>query len=122
MLGAVFLLLACQMVGEAVARVLALPVPGPVLGMVLLFALLAARGAAMPASRRDELGHLNGVSGTLLANFSLMFLPAGVGIIQQGHVLADNWLGLVVAIAVSSLASLAVTGWVFLAVSRLFAR
>ena len=104
------------------ARMLGLPVPGPVLGMVLLFVLIAARGAVLPASRRDETGHLNAVSSTLLANFSLMFLPAGVGIIQQGQVLAANWLGLVVAIAVSSIVSLAITGWVFVAVSRVMAR
>lgn len=122
MLGAVFLLLACQMAGEAVVRVLALPVPGPVLGMALLFVLIAVRGAMLPTSQRDEMGYLNNVSNTLLANFSLMFLPAGVGIIQQGPVLAANWLGLVVAIAVSSILSLAITGWVFVAVSRMLAR
>ena len=43
MLGALVLLLGCQLAGDTVARAIALPVPGPVLGMALLFGLLVLR-------------------------------------------------------------------------------
>jgi holin-like protein len=46
MLSALATLLVCQLAGEAIVRVAALPVPGPVVGMVLLFALMLARAIA----------------------------------------------------------------------------
>ena len=44
MIAQLTLLLTCQLVGEVVVRFLGLPLPGPVLGMVLLFMLFAVRG------------------------------------------------------------------------------
>ena len=41
MLQGFFILLACQLVGESVSRGLHMPIPGPVLGIILLLALLA---------------------------------------------------------------------------------
>ena len=44
MLNAITLLLLFQLAGEAIALLFALPVPGPVIGMALLFAALSLRG------------------------------------------------------------------------------
>ncbi|MDH4325688.1 MAG: CidA/LrgA family protein, partial [Betaproteobacteria bacterium] len=52
MLGAFTLLLVYQLVGEVLVLVTGLPVPGPVVGMLLLFLSLAARGSA-PQWLRD---------------------------------------------------------------------
>ena len=49
----------------------------------------------------------------LLRNFSLLFVPAGVGIVRQVHVLAGNWLAISLALVVSTAATLAVTALVF---------
>ncbi len=49
MLGAITLLLVYQLVGEVVALALELPVPGPVIGMLLLFLTLLARGSVVTA-------------------------------------------------------------------------
>ena len=72
MLGALTLLLSYQLAGEVVALALGLPVPGPVIGMAMLFATLIARGSAPPALRDTANG--------LLAHLSLLFVPAGVGV------------------------------------------
>lgn len=108
MLTAFTALLACQLAGEVAARALALPVPGPVLGMVLLFVGLVAHGRVPTA--------LDAVSGTLLRHLSLLFVPAGVGVITHlGRVQAEPW-ALLVALVPGTLVTIVVTGW---AMSRL---
>lgn len=98
-----FLLLA-QLAGEVLVRAIGVPVPGPVVGLVLLAAILAWRG--IPARLHETaLG--------LLRNLSLLFVPAGVGVMRQADVLANNWLALSAALAVSTLATLAVTALAF---------
>jgi putative effector of murein hydrolase LrgA (UPF0299 family) len=77
MIPALTLLLACQLVGEALARLFALPVPGPVIGMALLFLGLRLR----PAAALDGTP-LATVAGVLLAHLSLLFVPAGTGIVR----------------------------------------
>ena len=118
MLGALVLLLGCQLAGDTIARAVALPVPGPVLGMALLFGLLALRGVLRPSAPAIERTPLGTVAVALLANLSLLFVPAGTGVVQQGPVLLHNGLGLMVALVVSTVLTLAVTGGVFAAVAR----
>ncbi len=98
-----FLLLA-QLAGEVIVRALGLPVPGPVIGLILLALIMAWRGIP-PALHETALG--------LLRNLSLLFVPAGVGVIRQADVLAENWLALSLALVVSTLATLAVTALAF---------
>ncbi len=108
MLTALTALLVCQLGGEVVARALALPVPGPVLGMVLLFIALVIRGRVPVA--------LDQVSGTLLRHLSLLFVPAGVGVIAHlGRIQAEPW-ALLLALVPGTLVAILVTGW---AMSRL---
>jgi holin-like protein len=100
-LHALALLLAFQLIGEAVTFALALPLPGPVLGMTLL--LLAV------TLRRDLLARLKPTSGTLLSHLSLLFVPAGVGVMVHGARLAAEGVAIVVAIVVSTVLALAAT-------------
>lgn len=101
MIGAITQLLLFQLAGEVVARGLELPVPGPVLGMAFLFAFLVLRGGAG--------AELAGTSEGLLRHLSLLFVPAGTGIIVHVHRVAAEWLPIVVALVVSTAATLAVT-------------
>ena len=48
----------------------------------------------------------------LLQHLSLLFVPAGVGVITQLDVLGRNWLPVLVALVVSTALGLLVTGWV----------
>ena len=58
-LGFVTLLLVCQLIGETLARLLALYQPGPVIGMVILFAGLVVRGGVPDGLRTTASGFLN---------------------------------------------------------------
>ena len=103
MLRALTVLVLCQFVGEVIARGVGLPLPGPVLGLILLLVILIFRGGP------DEA--LRGTSNGLLRHLSLLFVPAGVGIVTQLDALERDWLPIVVAILVSTTLALAVTGW-----------
>ena len=114
MLTALTGLVLCQFAGEVIARGLGLPLPGPVVGMVLLLALLVWRErrglVAVPAS-------LRGVTAVLLGNLSLLFVPAGVGVVTQLDVLRANWLAVAVSILASTAIGLLVTGWMMQALA-----
>ncbi|HXE40787.1 MAG TPA: CidA/LrgA family protein [Azonexus sp.] len=101
MISALSALLVFQLTGEVLARWLDLPVPGPVLGMLLLFVFLVLRGGP-----GDE---LRTTSQTLLQHLSLLFVPAGTGIMVHLHRVADEWLPLLLSLLISTLATLVVT-------------
>jgi holin-like protein len=98
------LLLLAQLIGEFAVRAVSVPIPGPVLGGALLAGFLAWRGIS-PA--------MHETSQTLLRHLSLMFVPAGVGVIREAAVLVDYWLALSVALIISTAATMAVTALVF---------
>ncbi len=102
MLAALTQLLLFQLAGEVVARGLELPIPGPVLGMFFLFVMLVLRGGA-------DAG-LENTSQELLRHLSLLFVPAGTGIMVHMHRVADEWLPIALSLVISTAATLAVTG------------
>lgn len=117
------LILMAQLLGEALMRGLSLPVPGPVLGMAVLLLFFAIRDRSPGLSRRilppplvD--GRLEGTGKTLLANLSLMFVPAGAGIVGRLDVLAAQGVALAIVVLVSTLLTLAATACTFVLVSR----
>lgn len=111
MIEAGILLLLCQLAGESLVRALDMPVPGPVLGAVLMLAFLGFR-RGVP----DNLGR---TSHDLLANFSLLFVPAGAGIILHAARLEAEALALIAALVGSTALTIAVAALVFVGVDRL---
>lgn len=114
MIGALTVLLCYQLVGEIVVRTLGLPVPGPVLGMLLLFATLLLRGSAPARLRTTAEG--------LLANLALLFVPAGVGVIVYIDLIRREWLAIAGVLLGSTLLTVAVSGIALLGLQRLALR
>ena len=85
--------LGCQLVGEVVVRSLGIPVPGPVVGMVLLFGVLTVRraGTGEDADGGPMAGTLR-VAGGLLRHMQLLFVPVSVGIMVHAATIRDAWL------------------------------
>jgi putative effector of murein hydrolase LrgA (UPF0299 family) len=123
MLRAFAILLACQLAGETIARALVLPLPGPVIGLIILVILLFAveRSHLVDTSSVDGTS-LGKVSNGLLAVLGVLFVPAGVGVIQKFDLLSQYGAALAAALIVSTLLTLTVTVWVFVGVSRLVER
>ena len=111
MLAGLTVLLLFQCAGEVIVHALGLPFPGPVLGMLLLFLALALRGGDVPQDLADA-------SHGILRHLSLLFLPAGVGVMLYWRTLSDSLAPIVVVLLVSTIVTIAVTALVVRALSR----
>jgi len=123
MIRALALLLVCQLAGEVLARVLGLAVPGPVIGLALLalLAVVHARvvGAETSAIETTDLGV---TASALIGSLGLLFVPAGVGIVQQLPLIGAYALPIFAALLVSTVLTLLVTVYVFIFIKRAMTR
>ena len=106
-----FVVIVCfQFAGEALSRLAGLPVPGPVVGL----ALLVAAALAWPALQRE----VEEVADLLLRHLSLLFVPAGVGVLQYVDLLRREWLPLLAVVVLSTALTLAVSALAFTAMAK----
>ncbi len=104
MLQGLVLLFGFQFIGELLARLLDLPIPGNVIGLAML--LLALAGGIVKEESITEASDL------LLKYMTLFFVPAGVGVMLYFDLIAREWLPIIVGTVVSTFVVMAVTGWV----------
>jgi holin-like protein len=102
-------LLVFQCLGEGFVFLFKVPVPGPVAGMLLL---LAALGAFPRLQEIVEAG-----ANELLRHLSLLFVPAGVGIVVAAASGSGHWPAICAAVVGSTLLTLAVTALVLQALT-----
>ena len=93
-------LLALQSIGELLARALSLPLPGPVVGMLLLLLALRWDVVRQPVSLCAEF---------LLSHLSLLFVPVGVGVMTHLSLVSQYGFRMLAVVVLSTLAGLAVT-------------
>lgn len=106
-----FVVIVCfQFAGEALSRLGGLPVPGPVVGLTLL----VAAAVAWPGLQRE----VEEVADTLLRHLSLLFVPAGVGVLQYLDLLRREWLPLLAVVVLSTALTLAVSALAFAAMAK----
>lgn len=102
MLVGLLVLLLFQFVGELFVLAVGMPVPGPVVGMVLLLACLILKG--------EVPDYLRLPSEALLRHLALLFVPAGVGLMAHFKLLQADWLAILVALIVSTALTIVITG------------
>jgi holin-like protein len=102
MVRALAIMLFCQLAGTVIEQASGLPIPGPVMGLVILLTFLVWSGGPS-----DD---LNGTAQGLLKYLGLLFVPAGVGFVTELQALRENALAISIAIPVSTFLGLAVTG------------
>lgn len=111
MIHALTLILALQLTGEVIVRASGLNVPGPVLGMALFLLLLVLVPKIADQVRATATG--------LLQHLSLLFVPAGVGVVGHIHALGTDLVPLVIAIVASTAAAIAVGALAFTLTAKL---
>lgn len=111
MILALLSLLTCQLAGETLSRAFALPLPGPVLGMLLMLLALQFIPALADVMRPVAQG--------ILSHMSLLFVPAGVGIVGHLDQFGGQGIGIVVAILGSTALAIAAGALTFSAVAKL---
>lgn len=115
MIAGIAWLIAFQLVGEFIVAVTGISVPGPVVGMLLLFAFLRLR-------RYDDSGSIVRAGSTLLRHLQLLFVPAGVGVVAYLGLLGEDAVPIVVASVASWFIGLVVVGWTAVGLERLLGR
>ena len=104
-------LLGCQAAGEVIRQLSGIPLSGPIIGMILLLAVLMMRGGASDEFCRS--------GQAMLGYLSLFFVPPGVGIMQHLPLLRAHWLPLLLALIVSTALAMASGALVMQSVERL---
>ncbi|MDT8451280.1 MAG: CidA/LrgA family protein [Gammaproteobacteria bacterium] len=113
-LNGITLLLIYQLAGEISVLLLRIPVPGPVLGMIMLFITLVWRGRSSTS--------LDSASTALLSHLSLLFVPAGVGMMVHFDRIINEWLPISIALILSTVITMAATAAIMLASRRLLTK
>jgi holin-like protein len=98
---AVMMIVVCLLLGDLINRLTALPLPGPVVGMLLLLALLVFRGGPDNAMKQTRHG--------LFHNMAMLFVPACAGLITELPLLSRDALPIAVAILASTVLGMAAT-------------
>ena len=111
MIAGLLLLFGCQLAGELIATITGLPVPGPVLGLVLLLGWLTWRkpSDSHPGVRASD---------ALLRHLQLLFVPAGVGVVAQASVIGGAAAAIILGLVASWFVGMAVTAGVAVALLR----
>lgn len=110
MISTLAIILSFQLIGEVISRALTLPLPGPVVGLILLVLTCILRPSIA--------AHIRGTTLGLLQHLSLFFVPAGVGIVAHRDLLREDGVALMLALMGSTVLAIAVGAWIFAAVAR----
>lgn len=111
----ILLFIGFDLMGEWLQRRLALPVPGALIGLVLLTVILYLRPQFASESMRAG-------ARVLLVGMSMFFVPAGTGVITQTQQIRAQWIPIVVGLLVSTLGSLLICDWVMRLLDRAISR
>lgn len=105
------IILFISFLGEMLNSILPLPIPASIYGLVLLFLLL--RFKVLRIDSIKETGKF------LIEIMPLMFIPAGVGLLESWNVLKPMWIVICIMTVVSTIVVMAVTGTIAQWVIRL---
>ncbi len=102
MLNSLTLILCCQLAGEFTVKATGTTAPGPVIGMLILLVILLLKGTVQ--------NELETTANSLLNNLSLLFVPAGVGLMLHFQLIGKEWLPITISLIVSTILTIAITG------------
>lgn len=95
------ILCACLFVGSILKALIPLPIPETIYGMLLLFILFAIK-----AIKTDD---IRKTSDAILDNFAFLFVPAGVGIIENLDLFKQNIVVILIITIITAAIALAIT-------------
>lgn len=104
------IILGIYLIGEFLAASLQLPVPGNILGMVILFILLCTKVV--------KVDNISTVTNFLLDHLAFFFIPAGVGLMASIGIIKSTWWQLLLVCISTTIIIIGVTGIIVQAISR----
>ena len=101
-------ILAVSFLGQVIASLLPIPFPGSVISMILLFLLLLGRIVKVPQIQQT--------AEFLTGNMAFFFIPAGVGILENWELLAQNLAALAIIAVITTFLTFAAAAYTVRAV------
>lgn len=98
------ILLIIIFLGEVLNRILKIPIPGSVLGMIIL--LIALLTGIIKLSQIEE------ISNFLLDHLAFFFIPAGVGLLSVIGVIKNSWYLILLVSFLTTIIVMSTTGLV----------
>ncbi|GLU27464.1 CidA/LrgA family protein [Brucella sp. NBRC 12950] len=118
MIKGIALLLLFQLTGESIIFMSGFPVPGPVVGLVLLFAAMQL----CKTLNWNIFTQAETAADGFLRNLGLLFVPAGVGLVAMWSQIQGQATAILAIVVVSAILTLAVTVWTFILVQRVMGK
>lgn len=104
------IILGIYLVGEFLSTSLHLPIPGNILGMIILFILLCTKVV--------KVDNISNVTNFLLDHLAFFFIPAGVGLMASMGIIKSTWWQLLVVCLSTTVIIIGVTGIIVQAISQ----
>lgn len=98
------------LLGEVIASLLPLPIPGNILGMIILFVLLY--------TKIIKVDNIINITNFLLNHLAFFFIPAGVGLMTSIGIIKTTWVQLLIVCLITTVIIIASTGIVVQFISR----
>ena len=118
MLETLFIIFMFQLVGEAAQKVSGLPVPGPVIGLILMLSFLLFTKNNKTAHLETLRSQLILTSETLIKYLSLLFVPIGVGVVMHLQLLESQLIKVLAILLIGTISTIVFTAFIFLRLSR----
>lgn len=96
--------------GEGLHKVVPLPIPASIYGLVILFLALTFHIV--------KIDQVKETAEFFIEIMPVMFIPAGVGLMTAWDELQSVWLQVLVIVSVTTVIVMVVTGWITQAVAR----
>ena len=88
--------------GKLISNFINFPFPGPIIGMLILLALLELKILKLDLVEKG--------AETILLNLAIFFIPPGVGLISALDILSGNVLKIVITMVITTIITMGVTG------------
>lgn len=98
------IILGIYLLGELISKGLSLPLPGNILGMIILLILLC--------TNIIKIEKIENISSFFLDHLSFFFIPAGVGLISSFNSIKDSILSILLLCIITTIIVLLTTGYV----------
>lgn len=105
------IIFALYFMGEGIATLLPITIPGNIIGMLLMFIGLLLKWI--------KVKHVQTVGRFFLSHMAFLFIPAGVSIIESIELIQDDWFKILIVCVLTTIITFAATGLTAKAVIRL---
>ena len=96
------IILGIYLIAEFISKFFKLPIPGNILGMLILLVLLF--------TKLIKLEQIETISNFFLNHLAFFFIPAGVGLMSSAGIIKDSWIRIILVSVITTLIVIAATG------------